>query len=278
VAVAIVLGLLLATAVRRRADPAGPPATGDLAPAIYRADRVVLGAATVVTAAAVLLVPWQLGPAYGFLPDRLSWFPPLFLVLFCATRLPRRVELQRAAAAVLVIAATAAALVRLPTELADQRLAAELLSVADVIPPGSTFAVLRFAGHQAALAPLKGEPDPLRHLSGRLAVEVGGVDVGHYEAIYPYFQVRFTDDGVRQAIDPGLDGLDAVPPWVHLGAAGNRLQYVLVVGLNRAEPWVRSAQRTTRVLADLRASYVEVAQSGPSGDVSVWRLQNATGG
>jgi hypothetical protein len=285
VGAAVVLWLLLVNAVRRRADPAGPPATsdlgpatGDLGPATRRADRVVLGAATVVTALAVLLVPWQLGPAYGFLPNRLSWFPPLFLVLFCATRPPRRVELQRAAAAVLVLCATAAALVRLPTELADQRLAAEQLSVADLIPQGSTFAVLRFAGHQAALAPLKGEADPLRHLSSRLAIEVGGVDVGHYEAIYPYFQVRFTDDGVRQAIDPGLDGLDAVPPWVHLGAAGDRLQFVLVVGLDRAEGWVRSAHRTAGVLADLRASYVQVAQSGPTGDVSVWRLQEATNG
>ena len=128
---------------------------------------------------------------------------------------------------------------------------------------------------RAALAPVRGEPNPLRHLSSRLAVEVGGVDVGHYEAIYPYFQVRFTPDpGVRQAIDPGLDGLDAVPPRVHLPAAGGRLQYVLVVGLDQAAGWVRSAHRTAGVLADLRAGYEQVAMSAPSGYVSVWRLQN----
>jgi hypothetical protein len=138
--------------------------------------------------------------------------------------------------------------------------------------------VLRFAGHESALAPLDRAPDPLRHLSSRLAIEIGGVDVGHYEALYPYFQVRFRPDGVRAAIDPGLDGLDAVPPWVHLGGASDRLPYVLVVGLDRAQDWVRSAHRTAGVLADLREHYVQVAVSAPSGDVSVWRLLDATTG
>jgi hypothetical protein len=277
VAVAVVLACLAVAAVRRRGpDPVRAPEAGAL---MARADRVVLGTATVLAVAGFLLTPSRLGPEYGFLSDRLAWFPPLLLVLFCATRPPRREVLRRVAAVVLVLAATTAALVRLPTQLADQRQAAELLSVADVLPAGTTFAVLRFAGHQAALAPLPGEPDPLRHLSSRLAVEVGGVDVGHYEAVYPYFQVRFSPDpGVRQAIDPGLDGLDAVPPWVHLPAAGDRLQYVLVVGLDQAEDWVRSAHRTAGVLADLRAAYVQVARSGPSGYVSVWRLRNATDG
>jgi hypothetical protein len=278
VAVAVVLSALAVVAVRGRGgDPArpGPTRAGRTA----RADRRVLGAATVLAVAGYLLTPSRLGAEYGFLPDRLAWFPPLLLVLFCAPRLPRRVVLQRTAAGVLVLAATAAALVRLPTQLADERRAAELLSVAGDIPPGATFAVLRFAGHEAALAPLEGEPDPLRHLSSRLAVEVGGVDLGHYEALYPYFQVRFTPDpGVREAIDPGLDGLDAVPPWVHLDAAGDLLPYVLVIGLDRAEDWVRSAHRTAGVLADLRAGYVQVAESTPSGDVSVWRLRTAGGG
>jgi hypothetical protein len=277
VAVAAVLAGLAVAAVRRR--PPDADQVPDASAAMVRVDRVVLGTATVLAVAAFILTPARLGTEYGFLSDRLSWFPPLLLVLFCATRPPRRDVLQRVAAGVLVLAATAAALVRLPTQLADQRQAAELLSVADVLPEGTTFAVLRFAGHQAALAPLRGEPDPLRHLSSRLAVEVGGVDVGHYEAVFPYFQVRFSPDpGVRRAIDPGLDGLDEVPPWVHLPAAGDRLQYVLVVGLDQAEDWVRSAHRTAGVLADLRARYVQVARSGPSGYVSVWRLQTATDG
>jgi hypothetical protein len=152
------------------------------------------------------------------------------------------------------------------------------MSTAQDLPRGTTFAVLRFAGHEAALAPLEGEPNPLRHLSSRLAVEVGGVDVGHYEAVFPYFQVRFSPGSVREAIDPGADGLDAVPPSVHLSAAGERLPYVLVVGLDRAEPWVLSAQRTRGVLADLQAHYVRVATTQPSGDVSVWRLRTVADG
>jgi len=270
VVVALVLAALTVPALRRPVTtPAGRAG---------RADRVVLGVATVVSAVAVVLTPERLGAEYGFLPDRLAWFPPLLLVLFCATRPPSRAVVQRTLAGLLVLAATAAVLVRLPTQLADERLAQEFLSVAPAVPAGSTFAVLRFAGDEPAPAPLQGPPDPLRHLSSRLAVEVGGVDVGHYEALYAYFQVRFAPDGVRAAIDPGLDGLDAVPPWVHLGEAGDRLPYVLVVGLDRAEDWVRSARRTAGVLADLRAHYVQVAVSEPTGDVSVWRLQEPDGG
>jgi hypothetical protein len=278
IAVAVVLAGLVVVAVRRRPPGSTRPATGDLITPTAGADRVVLGISTVVAAAAFLLTPARLGPEYGFLPERLAWFPPLLLVLFCATRPPGRRAWQRVAAGVLVLAATAAALVRLPTQLADQREAAELLSVAAVLPEGTTFAVLRFAGHEAALAPLAGEPDPLRHLSSRLAVEVGGVDVGHYEAVYPYFQVRFLPGSVREVVDPGLDGLDEVPPWVHLGAAGDRLQYVVVVGLDRAEDWVRSAHRTAGVLADLRAHYAQVTESTPTCECSVWRLRADTQG
>jgi hypothetical protein len=275
VAVTLVLGRLAVAA--RRPGPVGEgtaPADGPLA----GSDRLVLGASAVAAAAAVLLSPARLGPEYGFLPERLAWFPPLLLVLFCATRMPSRSSARRAVAVVLVLAATTAALVRLPTQLADQRTAAEFLSVAGDLPPGAVFAVLRFSGHEASLAPLKGAPDPLRHLSSRLAVAAGAVDVGHYEAIYPYFQARFLPGSVRETIDPGLNGLERIPPSLHLDAAGNRLQYVLVVGLDRAEGWVRSAHRTAGVLADLRAGYVQVATSGPSGYVSVWRLRDGTDG
>jgi hypothetical protein len=104
------------------------------------------------------------------------------------------------------------------------------------------------------------------------------VDVGHYEAVYPYFQVRFRDGSVRDAVDPGRDGLEEVPPSVDLLEADGRLDAVLVVGLRDAEPWVRDARRTAHVLADLRAGYEEVAVSGPDGHVSVWRLRTPGGG
>jgi hypothetical protein len=271
--VAVLLAGLLVVAVRRPARPGDPQTVGS------RADRVALGVATGVATAAFLLSPSRLGDEYGFLPDRLAWFPPLLLVLFCGTRPPSRVALRRIAAGGLVLAASAAVLVRLPTQVQDQRDAAEVVSVAADLPPGSTFAVLRFSGHQAALAPLSGEPDPLRHLSSRLAVLTQGVDLGHYEAIFPYFQVRFTPTpGVRRLIDPDLRGLDQVPPTVDLPAAGQHLDYVLVVGLDRAEGWVRQAHRTARVLDDLRAGYQQAAESGPSGYVEVWRLRRSTGG
>jgi hypothetical protein len=279
VLVAVVLAGLARTALRR--GPGSGPGTDDarapVDPAV--ADRWVLGAGTVVATLAFLLSPEKLGEEYGFLPDRLVWFPVLLLVLFCATRPPGRTAVQRATAGCLVLAASAAVAVRLPTQLQDQRLATELLSVADELPPGATFAVLRFSGHEAALAPLSRGPDPLRHLSGRLAVAVHGVDVGHYEALLPYFQVRFTPaPGVRRAIDPGGHGLEEVPPAVDLAAAGNDLDYVLVTGLDRAGDAVRQAPRTARVLADLHAGYEQVAVSRPSGYVSVWRLRNVIGG
>jgi hypothetical protein len=268
VLVAATLGALAVAALR-------PRGAGDAA---LRSDRVVLGTATLLSAAAFLLSPSRLGDNYGFLPDRLAWFPLLLLTLFCATRLPDRRGVVRVAAGSLVLAASAAVLVRLPTELRDQRNAAEVLSAAADLPPGSTFAVLRFSGYEAALAPLEGEPNPLRHLSSRLAVEVGGVDLGHYEAVFPYFQVRFLAGSVRAAVDPGLDGLDEVPPSVDLLAAGGRPQAVVVVGLDEAEPWVRDARRTAHVLADLRAGYEQVAGSGPAGHVSVWRLREEPDG
>ncbi|MFQ1001448.1 hypothetical protein [Modestobacter sp. SSW1-42] len=265
---------LLVVAVRR----GGAPRADGTDAALARADRAVLGLSTALAALAVLLTPSRLGQEYGFLPDRLAWFPPLVLLLFCATRLPRRAGTHRLVAGALVLAATAAALVRLPTQLQDERAAEELLSVAADIPAGSTFLVLRFDGHEAAIAPLEREPDTLRHVSSRLAVEVGGVDVGHYEAAFPYFQVRFTPEpGIRAAIDPEREGIERIPPTVDLPAAGRDLDYVVVVGLDRAADWVRSDDRTSRVLADLRAGYEEVAVSGTSGYATVWRLRAAPG-
>jgi hypothetical protein len=265
---------LLVVALRRRPGiPAGPDAV------LAAADRRVLGLVTVLAALAVLVVPSRLGQEYGFLPDRLAWFPPLVLLLFCATRLPRRTTAHRLVAGLLVLAATALALVRLPTQLQDERTADELLSVAADVPAGSTFLVLHLDRYEPALAPLPRAPDTLRHVSSRLAIEAGAVDVGHYEAAFPYFQVRFTaEPGIRAAIDPEREGIEQVPPTVDLPAAGRDLDYVVVAGLDRAPDWVRSDDRTSALLDDLRAGYEEVAVSGPSGYASVWRLRAATDG
>ena len=267
---------LLVVALRRSTTTTdGKPEDAALA----RADRRVLGLSTVLAALAVLVTPSRLGQEYGFLPDRLAWFPPLVLLLFCATRLPRRTTTHRLVAVLLVLAATAAALVRLPTQLRDERAAEGLVAVAADIPAGATFLVLHFDPYEAALAPLPRAPDTLRHLSSRLAIEAGAVDVGHYEAAFPYFQVRFTaEPGIRAAIDPEREGIERVPPTVDLTAAGRDLDYVVVVGLDQAPDWVRSDGRTSQVLDDLRSGYEEVAVSGPSGHASVWRLRSTAVG
>src|SRR4051812_17041554 len=267
-AVAVVLIVLLVVALRPRPAPAGRTAA-DAAAA--RADRWVLGLGTLAAAAAFLLSPNWLGMEYGFLPDRLAWFPPLLLVLFCATRPPVQRAARAAVAGVLVLAATALVLVRLPTQLHDQRVAAEVLSVADDLQPGSTFAVVRFTRYSAQVDPLKSGPDPLRHLSSGLAVRVGGVDVGHYEAVFPYFQVRFVEPSVRSRLAPGLDGLEHLPPSVDLPAVAGQLDYVVLVGWADAPASVRQDPDVLTLMADLRAGYRQVATSSPTGVVNLWK-------
>ncbi|MGY1841291.1 MULTISPECIES: hypothetical protein [unclassified Modestobacter] len=273
VAVAVLLGVLLVVALAPRRTGAGRAPEG-----LARADRRVLGAGTVLAAAAFLLSPTRLGTEYGFLPDRLAWFPPLLLVLFCATRPPVHRAVRAAVAVGFVLAATALVLVRLPTQAHDQRVAAEVLSAAEDLPLGSTFAVLWFDRYEAQLAPLESGPDPLRHLSSRIAVRAGGVDVGHYEAVFPYFQVRFPEPSVRSALDPGLDGLEDVPPQVDLAAAAGRLDHVLVVGWDDAAERVRTDPAAVEVMADLREGFRKVADSTPDGLVSVWRAGDTPAG
>jgi hypothetical protein len=228
--------------------------------------------------AGYLLTPSRLGAEYGFLPDRLAWFPPLLLVLFCATRPPVRAAARLAVAGALVLAATAAVLIRLPTQLHDQRVAAEELSIADDLEPGSTFAVVRFTRYSAQVDPLESGPDPLRHLSSGIAVRADGVDVGHYEAVFPYFQVRFVEPSVRSRLDPGLDGLEHLPPSVDLPAVAGQLDYVVLVGWADAPASVRQDPGVLRLMADLRAGYRQVATSSPSGVVNLWKYEKHPSG
>jgi hypothetical protein len=275
VAVVAVLLALLVIALRPRPVPAGRTA-GDASPA--RADRWVLGLGALASAAAFLLSPNRLGIEYGFLPDRLAWFPPLLLVLFAATRPPLRGAARTAVASALVLAATALVLVRLPTQLHDQRVAAEVLSVADDMQPGSTFAVVRFTRYSAQVAPLASGPDPLRHLSSGIAVRADGVDVGHYEAVFPYFQVRFVEPSVRSRLDPGLDGLEHLPPSIDLPAVAGQLDYVVLVGWADASASVRQDPDVLALMSDLRAGYRKVATSSPTGVVNLWKYEKRPSG
>jgi hypothetical protein len=274
IGVAVVLVVLLVAALWPRRVPADRPRV-EAAPA--RADRWVLGLATLAATAGFLLSPTRLGREYGFLPDRLAWFPPLLLVLFCATRPPVRSAARVAVAGALVLAATAAVLVRLPTQLHDQRVAAEVLSVADELTPGATLAVLRFSRYSAQVAPLESGPDPLRHLSSGLAVRARGVDVGHYEALFPYFQVRFVEPSVRSRLDPELVGLEKVPPSVDLPAVSGQLDYVLLVDWEDVSPSAGADPDVVGLMADLRAGYRQVSTS-PAGTVSLWESTDRPSG
>jgi hypothetical protein len=233
-------------------------------------ERAALGVLALAAVAACLLTPGRLGPSFGFLVDRFSWFPWLLLALWCATGSTGR-RARRAATVVLVLASCAAVAVRIPGQAAASHATSELLSVAPQLRPGSVFVVLDYtralpSGHLVR----RDAPDALRHESSRLAIRAGGVDVGHYEATTPYFQVTF-DGGpqVRSRLDTG-NGLERVPPRVDLPAVRNRLDYVLLVGLDDAPVGVRTAADTATVLAELSAHYRRLGTSSPTGLVQVW--------
>ncbi|MGY1622257.1 hypothetical protein ACI789_08690 [Geodermatophilus sp. SYSU D00965] len=255
----VALLVLAVLALRRRA----PDETG------READRAALAVLLVGAVLAVCLTPERLGPDFGFLVGRLAWFPPLLLVLWAATRPPTRV-LAAVLAAVLAVSASAGALARVPAQAVAADEVAELLSVAGTIEPGSSLVVLQYS--RSAAAPERGTPDPLRHESSRLAVRSGSVDVGHYEAAEAYFQVEFpAGSSLRSRLDPSLHGLERLPPAVDLPAVRGDLDYVVVLGLDRASAEARGSQRTWDVEAELAAHYRPVATSSPTGLVTVWR-------
>jgi hypothetical protein len=265
----LTIGALAALAVvtSRRAAPAAS------------AERSALGVLALAATVACLVTPGRLGAGFGFLVDRFAWFPPLLLVLWCATGTIGRWT-RRILAAVLVLASCAAVAVRLPGQIAASRNVTELLSVAPHLRAGSVLVVLDYI---RALPPGRlvrvDAPDPLRHESSRLAVRVGGVDVGLYEATTPYFQVTFQGGPqVRRRIDTS-NGLERIPPRVDLPAVRRDLDYVVLVGLARAPASVRTASNTVAVLRELSAHYRRVTISSPTGLVEVWQAdRQAPGG
>jgi hypothetical protein len=216
--------------------------------------------------------PEALGAEFGFLADRLAWFPPLLLVLWAASGLPGS-RVRAAVVALLVVGSSAAVVLRLPDQRAASDETAALLSVADRLPAGSTVLVLQYARTAAPEA-----PDLLRHASSRLALHAGDVDVGHYEAVHPYFQVTFTGGpDLRRRVDPTLYGLERVPPVVDLAAARGELDFVVVVGLDRAGARVRESPATQAVLAELSEHYESVVEPGPPTSVTLWRASPGDG-
>lgn len=241
-----------------------------------RAERVALGLLLTGVTAVYWLTPDRLGEDFGFLAARLAWFPPLLLVLWAASRVPGP-RVAAAATVLLVAAGSALALSRLPAQAAAAGEVAELLALAERIPPGSTVAVLQYDRSTASAGP--GSPDPLRHESSRLAVRAGGVDLGHYEAVHDYFQVRFVGSpSLRERLDPhpDLHGLERIPPAVDLPAVRGDLDAVVVLGLQRADAGVRGSARARAVTAELAAHYSPVATS-PSGLAVLWRPDPSSG-
>jgi hypothetical protein len=248
----------------------GGPARGP------RADRLALTVLLAGCALGTVVVPDRLGTDFGYLPERLSWFPLLLLVLLAAAR-EHPAAARRGAVVVLVLASGAIAAARLPAQLSAARDERELLSLAGDVAPGSTLVLLRYARSEVPAAlPGPRFPDPLRHAAGRLAVHAGAADVGLYEAATPYFQVAFTPDGdLWRLLDPGREQLEQVPPAVDLAAVRGRLDYVVVVGRDRATPGVRAAPATAAVQEELRAHYRRVATSSPTGFAELWRASGA---
>ena len=100
-----------------------------------------------------------------------------------------------------------------------------------------------------------------------------------YEAGTPYFQVSFAGgpEVWRRLVSDPSD-LEQQPPPVDLAAARGLLDYVVVVGLDRAPPAVRQARPTQAVLGELTANYQLVKVSSTTGLASVWRFRGTSPG
>jgi hypothetical protein len=255
VAVAATLAVL---AVRARGRPRTP-------------ERLALAVTAALCTVLYALSPDRYGPEYGFLNDRWSFFPPLFLLLWAAGP-PPGPRARRAVVGALLGAAVALTAIRVPTEVRYQRDVAELLSVTGDVPQGSALVRLQLWRDPPVGGPVRNSArDPLRHEPSRLAVLVDGVDVGHYEAVYGYFPTRFRPgDDPRRRLDPTLVGLDSIPPVIDLDPAGD-VDVVLVIGRNQAAPEVLADPQTRVVLAQLEAGYERTAVSERSGLVEVWQ-------
>ncbi len=215
--------------------------------------------------------PDRYGAEYGFLNDRLSFFPPLLLLLWVAGPMPDQ-RVRRAAVGALLGAAVLLAGLRAPTEIRYQRDVAEMLSVVDDLPRGSALLSLQLWRDPPVGGPIRNEfRDPLRHQAGRVAVLVEGVDIGHYEATLNYFPTRFrADNDPRRRIDPSLTGLNRLPPAIDLGAGVEDIDVVLLIGRERAAPELVARPDTQQLLRDLAANYERTAVSERSGLVEVW--------
>lgn len=258
-AVAATLAVLAFVAVRRRGweavrDGAAPLLAALLATGLFFA------------------APNRFGVDYGLISERISFFPVFFFVLWLAAQPPVD-RARRWVSAILVLAAVALAVIRVPALVHYDRLIAEYETVTHVVRPGSTLLAVRFTELEPPGGSVRNPHwDPMRHMAGRVAAATHGVNVGHYEAVLDYFPTRFRDDAnLRLMVDPTLSGLEEAPPRIDISSAerGGRplIDYVLVVSPEAGD--LRDP-RVAGVLADLRRDYRCVAVTRPSGLVQVW--------
>ena len=258
----VAVGLVTLAVLNRRSRPRS-------------SERRALGVTGVLLTGWYLASPDRYGPAYGLLNDRLSLFPPLLLVLWCARPAPAH-RAERLAVAILLVGTAALVGLRLPTEARYQGDVAEVMSVAPLVPRGSTLVALRLWRDPPFGPDARNRArDPLSHQAGRIAVLRGALDVGDFEAETPYFPLRFragTDP--RRMIDRDLQGLELVPPSVDLTRGP---QIVLLIGLTRATASTLIRPESVRLLSQLTTSYRLIATSRRSHLVEVWLRLRAAG-
>lgn len=231
-----------------------------------------MGASVVVSTVIYFAAPDTIGTG-SLLNDRLSLFPPLLLLLTCAS-LPAAPGIWRSAGLVGLVAALLAAGARLPTQVRYDRQVSEYLTLERAIAPGRTLVAFRFAVFSPPLGDQRYKQlDPLAHEASRVAADNGDVDLRHFEGGLPYFLYRFRS-GPEKLAQRYLNDYD-VPPTVNVSAynrtSGRPVDYVLLVGLNQASADVRGAPSTRALERVLERDYVHVTTTRPTGLVQLYR-------
>jgi hypothetical protein len=230
--------------------------------------------ATVACVVVYFVSPDDLGTG-SYLNDRISLFPPLMLILVCAS-ISMSARVLRTAGAMGLVAALLAAGARLPTQVHYDHLVNEYLTVESAIPPGATLVAFRYSEFSPPLGNQRyDQSDPLAHEASRVAADNGDVDLRHLEGQFNYFPDRFRPSLNRLA-SRYLNDFN-VPPTVNLlrynGASGRPAQYVLLVGLTHASRQVRNDSATLNVERALASDYVRVMVTRPTGLVQLYRLK-----
>ncbi|MGA2037066.1 MAG: hypothetical protein ABSH04_05720 [Acidimicrobiales bacterium] len=233
---------------------------------------IALAVAVVVCIVVYFAAPDDLGTG-SYLNDRLSLFPPLVLLLACAS-VPMSARVWRAAGLVALGAALVAAGARLPTQTKYDRLVSEYLTVERAIPSGATLVALRYSVFSPPLGDQRyKQSDPLAHEASRVAADKGDVDLRHLEGQFAYYPDRFRPHLNRLA-DTYLNDSE-VPPHVDLlgynQSSGRPVEYVLVVGLNNASTQIRNDPDTQAIERALASQYVKVMVTAPTGLVDLYR-------